>query len=162
MKVFKTITLSIALISLFSCSERLSPKRSDAEQQEVKQQVMKLFDDEYHQPFELKSFNYKYDTKYKYAFLYAKGETSGMYSFKVAAINNPAIISSFHIFDGKEESIKELIDSFKKNRLKTIYCGSFSDYWYKHRKDKGNKALEEMVKYCNYRGQEEEYNVYAR
>jgi hypothetical protein len=123
---------------------------------------MKLFDDEYHQPFELKSFNYKYDTKYKYAFLYAKGETSGMYSFKVAAINNPAIISSFHIFDGKEESIKELIDSFKKNRLKTIYCGSFSDYWYKHRKDKDNKALEEMVKYCNYRGQEEEYNVYAR
>jgi hypothetical protein len=102
MKVFKTITLSIALISLFSCSERLSPKRSDAEQQEVKQQVMKLFDDEYHQPFELKSFNYKYDTKYKYGFLYKKGETSGLFKFKIQAINNPIISTDFYIFDGEK------------------------------------------------------------
>ena len=107
MKLLKTIILSVALISLFSCSERLSPKRSDAEQQQVKQQVMKLLEAEYHQPFKLEEFNYKYDTKYKYGFLYKKGETSGLFKFKIQAINNPIISTDFYIFDGKKDSIKK-------------------------------------------------------
>ena len=107
MKLLKALSLSGALIALFSCSERLSPKRSDAEQQQVKQQVMKLLEAEYHQPFKLEEFNYKYDTKYKYGFLYKKGETSGLFKFKIQAINNPIISTDFYIFDGKKDSIKK-------------------------------------------------------
>ena len=107
MRFIKIITLSIALISLFSCSERLSPKRSYTEQQQIKQQVMKLLEKEYHQPFKLEEFNDKYDTKYEYGFLYKKGETSGLFKFKIQAINNPIISTDFYIFDGKKDSIKK-------------------------------------------------------
>jgi hypothetical protein len=107
MKLLKTIILSVALISLFSCSERLSPKRSDAGQQQVKQQVVKLLEEEYKQPFELESFDYEYKTQYPNASGNKPYTTFGVFNFKIKAINNPVIIMDFDFRDDKKDSIKD-------------------------------------------------------
>lgn len=152
------IIISLAVLLLFGCSKRLSPKRTDAEQQQVKQQVMKLLEEQYHQSFKLNDFSYEYETDYKYSFFYVQGETSGQYIFKVKSIDNPIIVMNFVINDNKEESINDLILSFKKNQLNVIYCNAFTNYY----SDVVNKDIplqknyaEKAEKYCDSRNQDE-------
>ena len=129
MKVFKIIILTFIVISLFSCAERLSPKRSDAEQQEVKQQVMKLLEQEYHQAFKLENFEYEYKTQYPNASGNRPYVIFGKFTFKVKAIDNSIITMDFAINDDKKESVNELIFSFKKNQLMIVYCVGLIDYY---------------------------------
>jgi hypothetical protein len=105
MKLLKTIILSVALISLFSCSERLSPKRSDAGQQQVKQQVVKSLEEYYKQPFKLEDFKYEYKKQYPSG--NCQGASCniiklGTYTFKIKAVDNPIIKIDLELIDNKE------------------------------------------------------------
>ena len=161
--LFKITILISFLILLVSCGTPLSPKRSESEQKQFKQLLLQSLEKEYSQPFKILDFKYEYKTHYPNgACNDCRVVKYGTFYFKIKSLANDIIIIDSVIYDNKKESIKTLIDSFKKSRLKTIYCGSFGNYWDKHSDDKNNKALEKTMKYCNDRGQEKAYNVLAR
>ena len=163
MNVFKFTTLLVITLCLFSCGTPLSPNRSETEQNQFKQLLLESLRKEYNQPFKALNFKYEYKTHYPNgACNDCRILKYGTFYFKIIAVNNPSVIINSIIYDNKKESIKALIDSFKKSRLKNIYCGSFSNYWDKHREDKNNATLNKTMKYCNDRGQEKAYNVLAR
>ncbi|AIT09004.1 hypothetical protein LO80_02770 [Candidatus Francisella endociliophora] len=178
MRLFKIVFLLSFLISLNSCStlafapmmgaetvkstfpKKLSEEATKEQQEEVKAQVMKLLEEEYKQPFKLESFDYKYETHVSSNSIPANYYKYGTYYFKVQAVDNPIIIMDFIIDDDSttKETIKPLITSFKKKQLNTIYCSSFGTYWKEHKNDKNNIALEKTKKYCDARGQTEDYD----
>jgi hypothetical protein len=133
-KLIKIIVVSFLLIGLGSCATKLSPERNKNQQQQVKKQVIKALEDYYKQPFELIDFSYKYESysdPHDCVFLYCKTKKSGQYVFNVKAIDNPIIEFKIIINDDKKESINDLVDSFKKNQLKSIYCDSLYSYYKK-------------------------------
>jgi hypothetical protein len=115
-----------------SCSSGASYKQ----QQEVKNQVMKLLEQEYKQPFKLESFKYEYKTHYPNASGNVPYETFGTYYFKVLAINNPIIAMNFRVIDSDDskESIKPLIDSFEENQLNDLYCLGLAKHYVNEKK----------------------------
>ena len=157
----KIIIILFVLSFLTSCSEKLAPKRSISEQLEVKKQVMLALENYYKQPFKLEDFSYKYETDYKYSFFYIHGDTSGQYIFKINAVDNPIIKLDFVINDNKKESIKLLINSFKKDKLTWIYCLGLN-YYYKDLKATDTLRqpyVEKTEQYCDSTG-EDDYKLY--
>jgi len=138
MRIFKQISLILfTAIVLSSCMPYMIKSESDGatkeQQEEVKAQVMSLLKEEYKQPFKLEDFNYKYDTHWKHIDCQIAGYCPkvryGTYHFKIQAVDNPIITMNFKFDDEKKESINELIDSFKKNQLKKVYCSAFAGYY---------------------------------
>ncbi|AIT08782.1 hypothetical protein LO80_01515 [Candidatus Francisella endociliophora] len=163
MKIFRIATVLILLISLGSCATKLSDKANKDTQEQVKKEVMQSLEEYYKQPFKLEKFNYEYKTDYGDVSGNHPSVTYGQYSFKVRAMNNPIIITNFYINDGDtKESIKGLIDSFKKNQLNSIYCMGLTKYY--RYVNNNNKILkqpytEQAEKYCDSVGQDR-YKMY--
>ena len=135
--------------------EKWSEKATKEQQQEVKNKVMKLLEEEYKQPFKLESFEYKYEKHHETGGSINVREY-GTYYFKIRAVDNPAIEIDFNI--NQQKTLKETIGSFKKRRLYKIYCGAFGSYWQDHKNDKDNQALEKTKKYCDDKGQKGQYD----
>jgi hypothetical protein len=164
-KLIKIIVVSFLLIGLGSCATKLSPERNKNQQQQVKKQVIKALEDYYKQPFELIDFSYKYESysdPHDCVFLYCKTKKSGQYVFNVKAIDNPIIEFKIIINDDKKESINDLVDSFKKNQLNSVYCMGLTNYY----RYINNNSLtlkqpytEQAEKYCSSIGQER-YKLY--
>ena len=173
MKNIKILTLLLCLSSLSSCStlafapmlgaetvkstfpEKLSEEATKEQQEEVKTQVMKLLEEEYKQPFKLESFDYKYETHASSHSLPATYSKYGIYSFKVKAVDNPIIEMNFSVDDNKD-SIKPLIESFKKTQLKERYCRGFAAYYLNvmnNREKIIQPSTKETEKYCDNKGQ---------
>ena len=94
---------------LANCATKLSPERTESEQQEVKEQVMEALKDYYKQPFKLESFKYEYKTHYpdgSCSGVYCSVVKLGQYILKVQAIDNPIIKFEVVINDKEKESIK--------------------------------------------------------
>ncbi|MEY8672820.1 hypothetical protein AB9G22_00325 [Francisella philomiragia] len=161
--MIRLFMLLVLAFYLSSCS--LFGGASYKEQQEVKSQVMKLLEEEYKQPFKLENFEYKYETHYEYSFFWINWETYGTYHFQIQAVDNPIIELEFEIKDKNKESIKDVVDSFKKNQLKELYCNSLRAYYRasiidKIKVEQPNTKLGE--KFCSNRGQAwyQEYKDY--
>lgn len=166
MRNFLKVLLIVSLVfSIFGCAEKLSPKRSQSEQQEVKTQVMQLLKEEYKQPFRLEKFNYKYETQYPNASGNKPYVIYGTFYFKIQAVDNPIILLDFKIDDDKKESIKDVIDSFKKNQLNERYCRGFAAYYLDVMNNR-QKIIQpytmETEKYCDAKNQRwyKEYKNY--
>ncbi|MBK2279852.1 hypothetical protein [Francisella philomiragia] len=128
--MIRLFMLLVLAFYLSSCS--LFGGASYKEQQEVKSQVMKLLEEEYKQPFKLENFEYKYETHYEYSFFWINWETYGTYHFEIQAVDNPIIVMNFDIDDKDKESISEVVESFKKNQLKEVYCVGLIKYYGKN------------------------------
>ena len=167
MRYVRIITLIFLVSSLVGCgayqyttAKKESNEATKEQQEEVKTQVMKLLEEYYKQPFELKSFDYSYERTWEDSscqMSFCKMIKYGIYKFKVEAINNPIIKFDFVISENKKESINSLIDSFKKNQLKGVYCNIGLDNYYSYLNDNNTKAkqpnTDDTVKYCESIGQ---------
>lgn len=164
MKKFKLIIAIFMLLLLSSCIPyKIKAEANSAtteQQNEVKQQVLKLLTDEYKQPFKLEDFSYKYETHWEHIDCQIAGYCPkvqyGTYYLKIKAIDNPIIVMHIEIKDKNKESIKRLINSFKKSQLKDLYCGAFFTYYGMTLKN--NKKLQQpytnrIEKFCDNRGQ---------
>lgn len=139
MKLFKNLVLALFFVALSSCgayqyttAKKESNKATKEQQQQVKNQVMKLLEEEYKQPFKLEDFSYKYERHWvdsSCQMSFCEMEKYGTYYFKVKAIDNPIILMDFKIDDDKKETVKDVIDSFKKNQLKEVYCVGLIFYY---------------------------------
>ncbi|AIT09005.1 hypothetical protein LO80_02775 [Candidatus Francisella endociliophora] len=177
------ITSLVALSLLSSCSligvgsvatqatynnvfpEKWSEKATKEQQEEVKNQVMKLLEEEYKQPFKLESFEYKYEKHHETGGSINVREY-GTYYFKIQAIDNPIIELDFVIKDKEtlKDSIKSLIESFKKKDLKRLYCSSLGEYYSKNHANASfdKNAFDKNAKYCDERGDSEDYQFYIK
>lgn len=134
MKKIKGLIIGLLLVILSGCVTTLFGGASKQQQQEVKEQIMESLTDYYKQPFKLLDFSYDYGShsnpSIDCVFLYCKTEDYGIYHFKIQAVDNPIITMKFSIPDGMvKESIKPLIDSFKKSQLNSVYCSAFAGYY---------------------------------
>lgn len=171
MRFIKLIFLTLLVTTLVSCgayqyatAEKGSDEATTEQQQEVKNQVMKLLKEEYKQPFKLEDFSYKYERHWvdnSCQMSFCEMKKYGTYYFKVKAVNNPIIELEFDVRQvGKYgikslSTIKDLIDFFKKNQLKDVYCLGLSQY-YKKNLDNNTKVKQpetrEAEDYCRSRG----------
>ncbi|MBK2258023.1 hypothetical protein [Francisella philomiragia] len=160
------ILLVIFSLFLSSCATKMSTEADNAEQQKVKKQVLQLLEEEYNQPFKIESFNYKYETHYPSGnCMDCRIKKYGTYHFQIQAVDNPIIELEFNIDDENKESIKDVVDSFKKDQLKELYCNSLRAYYRasiidKIKVEQPNTKLGE--KFCSNRGQAwyQEYKDY--
>ena len=114
MEFIKISLILFTAIVLSSCMPYMIKAESDGatkeQQEQVKQEVLKLLTDEYKQPFKLEDFNYKYDTHWKHIDCQIAGYCPkvryGTYSFKIQAVDNPIVTMNFDIKDKGKESIK--------------------------------------------------------
>ncbi|AIT09655.1 hypothetical protein LO80_06550 [Candidatus Francisella endociliophora] len=154
--LFKCSILVIFLLLLSSCSFDISPKATKEQQEQVKNQVMQLLEKEYNQPLKLLDFKYEYEFHNTYSFLYIIFRKYGNYHFRIQAVDNPVIIMDFDFNDGlaTKESIKPLIDSFKKNQLNDLYCTGLSSIYFKQKEKTVDQILlKKAEKYCDRRNQ---------
>ena len=170
MKFTKQIILVLFVATLVSCgayqyttATKESNEATKEQQEQVKQEVLTLITDEYKQPFKLENFSYKYERHWvdnTCQMSFCKMEKYGTYSFKIKAVDNPIIIVDFKMI--QKDTLKESIDSFKKSRLKTIYCGSLAKHYVSDNIHLNNTKLSENEKkanrYCDSINQKEEYN----
>jgi hypothetical protein len=171
-KLIKFSFVIVFLVILSSCT-KLAPKRSEAEQHQVKERVIKLLEQEYKQPFEIESFKYEYKTNYEYSFFYVKGDTYGTFKFKIKAVDNPIIEMDFEIIDNNElfskyeqnEPVKGLVGWFKKNQLSQLYCTSLRMY-YKNLTDSNQKVKQPNTEiaenFCKSINQSVENSMYKK
>jgi hypothetical protein len=166
MRFIKLSFLTLFVTTLVSCgayqyttATKESNEATTEQQQAVKTQVMKLLEEEYQQPFKLKDFSYKYERHWVDStcqMSFCEMEKYGTYNFKVKAIDNPIITMNFKFDDEKKESIKDVIDSFKKNQLHDRYCRGFASYYLDVMNDRKKiiqPYTEKTEKYCNKKDQ---------
>ena len=165
MKQLRLFILILFISTLVSCgayqyatAEKGSDGATKEQQADVKTQVMKLLEEEYNQPFKLESFDYEYERHWvdnTCQMSFCKMKKYGTYYFKIKAIDNPIIIIDFNMNDGlaTKESIKPLIDSFKKNQLNDLFCIGLTRYYSRLTKNLNMKPqqpyTESAEKYCN-------------
>ena len=105
--------------------------RGKEQQQEVKEAIVPILEQKYKQQFKLLSF--KYEHKIRFDGRDLKTTEYGKYHFKIQAVDNPIIILDFDISDfATKDSIKPLIESFKKTQLNDLYCLGLSQYYKKN------------------------------
>jgi len=163
MEFIKISLILLTTIVLSSCMPYMIKAESDGatkeQQEQVKQEVLKLLTDEYKQPFKLEDFSYKYERHWVDStcqMSFCEMEKYGTYNFKVKAIDNPIITMNFKFDDEKKESIKDVIDSFKKNQLHDRYCRGFASYYLDVMNDRKKiiqPYTEKTEKYCNKKDQ---------
>ncbi|KFJ43458.1 hypothetical protein IBE48_05505 [Francisella philomiragia] len=155
---------TVATVSYFDRNKYEEPTKE--QQQEVKKAIVPILEKEYKQPFKLLSFDYKHKVDFDGRDL--KTTEYGKYYFKVQAVDNPIIIMNFDISDfATKESIKPLIDSFKKNQLNGLYCGiGLVDHYLNTKRTLNDKLTPEEIKannYCDSIGQKSKYdNAWTR
>ncbi|KFJ41886.1 hypothetical protein IBE48_05305 [Francisella philomiragia] len=142
---------TVTTVSYFDRNKYEEPTKE--QQQEVKKAIVPILEQEYKQPFKLLSFDYKHKVDFDGRDL--KTTEYGNYHFKVQAVDNPIIVMDFEIGDNAtKESIKPLIDSFKKNQLNDLYCTGLSHIYMYDKEDLVNQnSLKEAEKYCDNRNQ---------
>jgi len=146
------IFIAFCILVLSSCGTPLAPKATKQEQEQFKQKILNMLEQEYSQPFKVLDFDYSYETHYP------KGNCSdcrvlkyGTYTFKIQAIDNPVIVMSFIITDNK--NIKGF-EEFKSHYIKTKYCVALSQLFLQKRQNKVNQInLEKAKQYCDKKGQ---------
>ncbi|WP_149031959.1 hypothetical protein [Francisella philomiragia] len=151
----------------YATAKKESNETTQEQQQEVKTQVMKLLEEEYKQPFKLEDFSYKYERHWvdnSCQLSLCEMEKYGTYHFEIQAVDNPIIELEFNIDDENKESIKDVVDSFKKNQLSKVYCTAFSEiYMYDKQKSVDESYLKKAKNYCdsrNQKGYEHWMNLY--
>ncbi|QIV95720.1 hypothetical protein EDC55_1222 [Allofrancisella inopinata] len=173
-KKFFILTLLLSIMLLTSCAKslwlgsKLSDKATKQQQEQVKQEVMELLEKEYNQPFKL--LNYKYEYKRHYDLggncHYCDVVKYGTYYFNIKAVNNPIIVMDFRIDDMKNSSTNELIEGFKKDQLKYLYCIALAQHYIDEKKLLTDKLTDIEVttnNYCDLRNQKEVYdNAWTR
>jgi len=178
MKFTKQIILVLFVATLVSCgayqyttATKESNEATKEQQEQVKQEVLTLITDEYKQPFKLENFSYKYERHWvdnTCQMSFCKMEKYGTYSFKIKAIDNPIIVMNFKINDGgsTKESIKPLIDSFKKTQLMDAFCVGLWHHYKDNKISLNSKLTRQELQandYCNDRAQTQDYdNIYTR
>jgi len=166
MEFIKISLILFTAIVLSSCMPYMIKSESDGatkeQQEEVKAQVMSLLKEEYKQPFKLEDFNYKYDTHWKHIDCQIAGYCPkvryGTYSFKIQAVDNPIITMKFDIDDENKDSIKKVIESFKKTQLNKRYCSAFASYYLdimNYRQQIKQPYTSETEKFCDSKDQTE-------
>ncbi|QIV94835.1 hypothetical protein [Allofrancisella frigidaquae] len=167
LSIFLSGCSSVALMSapIIGYSQRsISPKATKEQQQQVKQEVMQLLEKEYKQPLKLESFEYKYQTHNRPgSFDFSQ---YGSYYFKIQALDNPIIVMDFRIDDIKKSSTNELLEDFKKDQLKYLYCIALAKHYIDEKKlltDKLTNIEVTTNNYCDLRNQKEVYdNAWTR
>ncbi|KEI35398.1 hypothetical protein FRA_34c06130 [Francisella sp. W12-1067] len=147
---------------------KLSDKATKQQQEQVMQEVMQLLKQEYNQPFKL--LNYKYEYKKHYDLggncHYCDVVKYGTYYFKIQALDNPIIVMNFRIDDINKSSTNELIENFKKDQLKYLYCIALAKHYINEKKlltDKLTNIEVTTNNYCDLRNQKEVYdNAWTR
>lgn len=143
----------------YATAKKESNEATQEQQQEVKTQVMKLLEEEYKQPFKLEDFSYKYERHWvdnSCQLSLCDMEKYGTYHFEIQAVDNPIIELEFNIDDENKESIKDVVDSFKKNQLSKVYCSAFARYYSDFVNNKAKKIqpyFGSTAKFCDSRGQ---------
>ncbi|WP_035719777.1 hypothetical protein [Francisella sp. W12-1067] len=173
-KKFFILTLLLSIMLLTSCAKslwlgnKLSDKATKQQQEQVMQEVMQLLKQEYNQPFKL--LNYKYEYKKHYDLggncHYCDVVKYGTYYFKIQALDNPIIVMNFRIDDINKSSTNELIENFKKDQLKYLYCIALAKHYINEKKlltDKLTNIEVTTNNYCDLRNQKEVYdNAWTR
>jgi hypothetical protein len=110
MKLFKTIILSLLLISLVGCATT----QTNNKENQIKEQVLKLLEKEYKQQFKIQNFNITYES-------YARSDTGCVfffctpqekfetYNLKIQAVDNPIIVMTVKLDYVNKESIKRCL-----------------------------------------------------
>jgi hypothetical protein len=157
----KILALAFVCLVLSSCSkaiivgEELAPKATEQQQEEVKQEVLKLLEEEYNQPFKMVDYKYDYGVHWQdntCQLAVCPKEYYGIYWFTVKAIENPEIVVKFRVF-GTQEGLADF-----QNRVKFLYCDGFADYWKKNSFKTNDSVLNKNKKYCDDRGQTSRYS----
>lgn len=159
-KLIKIFLTALIALNVASCA---TAGANNNQQDQVKNAVLKALEQKYKQPFKVLDFSYKYESHsnpHDCVFLYCKTEKYGTYYFKIQAVDNPIIIMSFNFTDGSatKESIKPLINSFKKNQLQYAYCDGLYDYYVSAVRNKfevKQPNTDKADKYCNSLGKTE-------
>jgi hypothetical protein len=151
--VFNHLSKIIALFLIFSltvgCATKLAPKADKQKQEEVKQEVLKLLEKEYNQPFNVLDYKYEYKKDYDLAgnCHYCDIVKYGVYYFKIQAVDNPIIIMNIRVQDTGNG-----LNWFKEYTVKHSYCAKFSDI-YENKKNYPLKNIQIAEKVCDSRGE---------
>ncbi|KFJ42300.1 hypothetical protein IBE48_04920 [Francisella philomiragia] len=155
----KVLIVIFCVLLLSSCTkstligDKLTDKATEQQQEQVKQEVLKLLEQEYNQPFKIVDYNYDYSVHWKdktcaIASMCPK-VFYGVYSFKIQSINNPIIIMQIRM-----EDTKEGLQWFKSNQLNNYYCSSLTQIFRSKNQNYINQDdLEKAKRYCDSRGQ---------
>ncbi|KFJ42525.1 hypothetical protein IBE48_04925 [Francisella philomiragia] len=162
----KILIIIFCILLLSSCTkstligDKLTDKATEQQQEQVKQEVLKLLEQEYNQPFKIVDYSYEYGTHWKdktcaIASMCPK-EIYGVYKMKIETIETPNLSLNIRI----EDDGKNFMDDFKKTYVPIFYCGALGSYYDDLRINKSKvntDYLDKAEKYCDNRGQKELY-----
>ncbi|KFJ42365.1 hypothetical protein IBE48_04930 [Francisella philomiragia] len=158
----KILIIIFCVLLLSSCAkevligDKLTDKATDKQQEQFKENILELFENQYNQPFKISDFKYEYGTHWKdkscvIASMCPK-EIYGTYSFYIEAIKNPIIKIKLVINDKKGS-----LEFIKNHFIDTAYCSSLADYYLLLANKNAvinQKGLDIGEKYCDSIGQD--------